>query len=254
MGCKRYQKLAHLNRPGELSPGQAEALERHLKRCPACAAVRDGVNRMEGLLDAARLETPRTADPAGLAERIASAVESTSRGKTGRTIKRVGSIKGILPLIDGFSRHEAARPVFAVAAVLIAGVFFIQEATVLKRLSRLEKRMAAVSGEPSFTVRLNELNEWSGARPLKAPVSMRHQAGDEWISVRKKDLEKLLDDYENARRLNGVPADVVQKYRPQINGFIKTERLDASELEQVLTGHPEWSSRFRSWLNHGGNI
>jgi hypothetical protein len=242
----------HLNRPGELSPVQAEALERHLKRCPACAAVQGAVNKMEGLLATARLEVPHLADPARLAERIDSAVGNARRESADRTFSRAGSARGFLQVIDGLLRHESARPVFAIATVLIAGVFFIQEATVLKRVSRLEKRMAAVPGESPSAVRLSEWNGWSGALPFK--TSMRHQAGDEWISVPKEDLEKLLEAYEDARRLNGVLLDAVQKYRPQINGFIRTERLDASEFERALAGHPEWSSRFKSWLNHGGRI
>jgi hypothetical protein len=258
MGCKRYQKLIHLHRPGELSGRQANALERHLKHCRSCADVQNQMTLVEKTLGAARMNEPRIEDAKRLAERIFSSIETVKGNAHQETAPRFSWLKpeaaeGLRSLIGSLMQPGIARLAFAAMVATIVGAFFIQETTILQRISRLEKRMAAVPEtgmESPYVTRMNGLR----IHAFGMPVSRRDPADEEWVAVRKKDLKVLLDDYHDSRRLNGVLLDVIQKYRPEIDGIMRATKLDAAELEQFLIRNPEASRRFMSWLNSGGQI
>jgi len=82
--CDRTRERVSLELDGELSPYESSALERHLRRCPACAIFADNVRGYTELLRAASLEEaprfvlPRRRRAMRLSVGVGAAVASTA--------------------------------------------------------------------------------------------------------------------------------------------------------------------------------
>jgi predicted anti-sigma-YlaC factor YlaD len=82
--CDKMRERVSLELDGELSPDESLLLERHLRRCPACAVFADNARRYTELLRAAPLEEapllvlPRRAGAIRFSVRIGAAVASTA--------------------------------------------------------------------------------------------------------------------------------------------------------------------------------
>jgi len=77
MSCKHYQKLLHLNRPGEISPNQRRKLQRHLTRCATCSQEKTKIKKADDDIAAIREIKPELSDPGLLSAGILRSIRGT---------------------------------------------------------------------------------------------------------------------------------------------------------------------------------
>jgi hypothetical protein len=255
MGCKKFQKWIYLYRPEELSPRQAGVLEKHLRECPVCAGVREQAARLERLTSEARTRCgePVPANPEKTAKRVLAAVESARSSGDSRTVKAgPGARKRLGIIIGEFLRPAVIRPVFAAIAIFIIGVFFIQETMILRRVSRLEQRIATAAG--TETPFLENMLEKRFIRPAGILERSTGLSEDEWVTIRRSELESLVEECKRSRELNAELTKILGGNAVFERKDVLTSRINVAEAERYLARHPELSDRIFSWLNHGGKI
>jgi len=130
MSCRSFEKQLYLFREGELGPRQRRRLERHLKRCPACAAEAEAIAR-----SATRIAELSAADaaapvPADLRPGILSRLGETQAPP--------------LPTLSTRRRGRIALvPTLAAAALVLLVLMTAHEVLLGHRLTRLESAMTA---------------------------------------------------------------------------------------------------------------
>ena len=170
MRCRVYRKHLHLNRPGELSDRKKERLERHVRSCAACAALAASIEAADQRISAAR--GFRGQAPATMTGRVMAAVAAE-----GRSREASAGFPGFVP--QWFSR-PAFRVGLAVSAALLVLVLFGQEASVLWRVSRLERRIATLqAGRSTGWVRSAEAA--AGISLDGLPVVEKDVSGLTWV-------------------------------------------------------------------------
>lgn len=152
MNCERYMEWLHLQRPGELSREEQEALERHLASCPRCSATREQIAADDRML--ARLRDPLPEQPA----------TDAAAGEILRAIVAVRprNRRSLLTEAVDFLVLVFNRPRLRLASAgligLLGGILLYQQISLMWDVASLEERMAAprhasVVLEPAFLVR-----------------------------------------------------------------------------------------------------
>jgi hypothetical protein len=190
MNCGRCREWALLVRPGELDRRSERELEKHLAGCRDCREAR----RRAGLTEraAALLRESPPIPSAGMTDRILAAVRKEGRPKPARP-----------------ARFFPSRPVrFGLAGAAAAAVLFFagQEFMVMSRVSRLENKMAALS-----TARPAGGERWL---ELQSGLTAGGSAADEWVAVRRSDLEALAGRYPDDPAVRSLIGRVERITRP----------------------------------------
>lgn len=143
MKCKDFQKLLHLNREGERSPGQEKKLARHLRHCQVCANEKLKIEKIDKQIASARETIPQHPKPQELTLRIMDSIQQLKRAAQAspREAKRT-------PWFDWLFQPKVRFALVSIV-LLIIGVFIFQGTMILHRISRLEKKMAQQSEKPS---------------------------------------------------------------------------------------------------------
>jgi hypothetical protein len=209
MKCARCREWMHLNRPGELDAASALELKRHLAACPECREAAARAARSARTLERAAVllrENPPVPS-AGMTDRILAAGR-----KKERTMPFAGS-----PAARFFGARPA-RLSFALAASAAVLFFAGQEALVMSRVGRLENRMAVLSAaRPAGGERLTELRSGFSAGAPDA---------EEWVAVRRSDLEALSGRYPDdpaVRSLIGRVERLARSGTASGNGAVRLE-------------------------------
>ncbi len=201
MKCRRYREWMFLNRPDELDEASGRELERHLAACPECRAALLKTDRGTRLaaLAAERMRQTQPIPSAGMTDRIMAAVRKD--GRTGPV--RPSRILAFLP-------ERTGRMVLSGAAACAVLFFAGQEALVLRRVAMLEDRMAANAS-------IRQAGAESRMEKIRGMVS-GGPAADDWVTVRKSDLQALADRH---------PEDPVLR---SLAGRLKSDDLTGSEM------------------------
>jgi hypothetical protein len=260
MGCKRYQKWIHLHRSGELSVRRMQKVNRHLEQCRTCTEVRDRIVRTDLLLARMRQSNPRLVDPG----RTTSAIMD-SIGCTGNSLPRDTNInhRYLGPITTSIFRsikerlsndHKMSFGLAAVA-VLIVGVFFIQESLILSHVSRLEERMVVISKNTNgfassirfdipFTIDCINAVKQAGLLELALP--------EEWVTVKKTELEALIQSYRDFRLFNAVLLKIIQKNHPEVRTLDDAMSSDSEKAIRILIKNPNMIKWFYKLSKSGG--
>jgi hypothetical protein len=232
MKCRHYREWMLLNRPGELDGKSSRELEKHLAACPECRALRPGISRGSRLAGRAA-ELIRDSQPipsAGMTDRILAAVAREKRPEPSRK-----------PWTIPFLPARTGRLVLAGAAACAVLAFGMQEALVLSRVARLEDRLAALpSGkQPGVESGLESAVGIATGRP----------AADEWVTIRKSDLQALADRYPEDPEVRALIGMLEKDIRPQ-GGDEGTVRI--GELIRELEKDPHSAEWMRQTQKRGG--
>jgi anti-sigma factor RsiW len=258
MNCKKHQKRLHLYREGELSGRQVKSLDRHLERCPHCAAVLRRIGRLEATVGRMRDEIPQMKHPEMISGRIMNAIAGMS-GDSRRAERSAFSA------IQDVDRHSERVPVsgmneespirapktmfharkgirfgLAAAAAAIVIVFFIQESVILSKISMLEERMAKPEMNSAMTIpaRSGYPLTRDGIRKLPVAAVGAAAAGEEWIAVRTSDLEVLLRSVQDSRRFNAQLLKIIRKQYPGIRSLDAEMSIDSEKVIRMLRDNP----------------
>jgi len=245
MGCKRFQKQLHLNRHGELSEREKRLLDGHLENCADCSAAAEQIERADQSINMVRSIQP--VPPDSLTGRIFASIPSPDQD--------MPLFKTVRRRFDEVIESRWTRFGLAAAASFAMLAFFFQEAHVLYRVSRLEKRMTTISESHTGTI---PFIQW-GVPSAVERMSMAAQAEnaiaelpEEWVAVRKIDLEALVKSYRDSRRFNEVLLNVLQEYRPELNRLNDAALSDIDGWIRLLQQRPHPIKPHSRFSRNGG--
>ncbi|MBN2201057.1 zf-HC2 domain-containing protein [bacterium] len=230
MKCGRYGEWMLLNRPGELDEKSGRELEQHLAACPECRAARLETNRGMRLaaLAAERMRQTQPIPSAGMTDRILSAVAREKRPEPARR-----------PWTVPFLPARTGRLVLSGAAACAVLFFAGQEALVLRRVARLEDRMAGRS-----SVRPAGTESWT---ELRSRISESVPLDQDRVTVRRSDLEALVRLYPDDPAVRALAGSAKRLTRGRDGG-----RVSVPDLVRHLEKDPIASEWVRQMEKRGG--
>lgn len=161
MNCDRFQRLLHLNRPGELSAADADDLRRHLSGCPACLRDFKNIDHADRLVARARLFSPEPVYPDVLTAAVLRRVKTElSRDQSGSRFNRFLDFF-LLPI----ARYGAVAMILAIVAILTA-----QSVSVLAKVAHVEAQAAlpvTQKGLTTYSARSQTLSSLASREELK---------------------------------------------------------------------------------------
>ena len=208
-----------LNRPGELDEASGRELERHLSECPECRAelLRTGRGTRLAALAAERMRQTEPIPSAGMTDRILAAVRGERQPNPVRQSR-------VLPFLPSRTGRLVLSGAAACAVLFFAG----QEALVLRRVAMLEDRMAANASVPRAGAE-------SRVEKIRGMVS-GGPAADDWVTVRKSDLQALADRHPEDPVLRSLAGRLKQADRSGVE--IRIDELIRQIGNDPLTA--EW--------------
>lgn len=188
MSCERYQRLLHLNRPGEISTLEADELRRHLRSCEQCSLELQRIQRADGFLDRLEAFSPAPTNPDKLTADILRRVraESTTRQS-----------QNLLDRFLNFFLIPSVRYASVSIVVLITITFMTQLLVMMNSIAGLEQRMALPvqrdATEATYTMQSKTLQEVANSergKTLRENVSLT--VTNDRIDVPAKDVDAFL--------------------------------------------------------------
>ena len=230
MSCKNYQKLLHLNRPGEISPGQRRKLERYLTRCAACSQEKIKIEKADDYIAAVRETKPELTEPGLLSAGILRTIRGT----------RFSPRKNPL---DFLSLPKTRLALIGISAILI-GVFFLQEFLVLYRVSQLEQKMSQQPGKQAgfHEVLTAKFSRGSVIRAFEKSEFLKNarldetETADDPIVLNSSTLYALLKSLRKLQRENRLLLLYLREKFPELEDIFFEDALDLKKLEKIIKG------------------
>jgi hypothetical protein len=201
-----------------------------------------------------RVNAPQLANPEIMGERIMDTIvalpKDSRRAEPSASLPSVARNDRSNPkwkpdrfAFFAFSNSSHTRRIrfgLAITAAMIVLVFFVQESMILSKISRLEKHMAAVPMHSAVTVPIrsgitlmpDEIKNVPGSAFSIAAI------GEEWIAVRRTDIESLLRSVQNSRRFNALLLEIIQKHYPGIRSLDAEMSIDSEKVIRILRENP----------------
>ncbi len=209
MNCDRCQSIMLQRGINGLDGWKRRAYRRHLRACEACAQMENRIDAADRAVAQYREESPRIPDPEATADRILRSIGTGGAAWPRQTV------------VDGVFSRARIRFAFAAALLILLGWYFVQETAIVRRVSRLEERIAAAdpSGKNIRTISTDEL-----AGFLEDPGSLRNRVKEDRVLISKQDLESVVRAAEQNRLMNRVLLNRIRE-----RGFA----LTASDLDGI---------------------
>ena len=226
MSCKHYQKLLHLNRPGEISPGQRRKLQRHLNRCAACSKEKIKIEKADDYIAQVRKTKPELSDPGLLSAGIM------------RTIRGIRFTRRKNPL-DFLALPKTRLALIWISAILV-GIFFLQEFLVLYRVSQLEHKMSQQPGKQTglHEVLTAKFSRGSVIRAFEKNAFLKNARHDDMegdsIELDSRTLYALLKSYHELRQENRLLLLYLREKFPELADIFFENTLDVKKLEKFI--------------------
>lgn len=192
MKCRKYQRLLHLNRTGEISEREAEQLRQHLAVCKRCSLELQRIQQVETKIEQLRKAVPAISNPDKLATDIMRQVRADANESR--------SLNPLDWILDFFGR-SAVRYAAVAVIVLVTASFLLQLLTTLEGVYTLEQRIASsdqstAGSGPIYTVESKSLKEIANSKSVKPLIrDLPCSVSDGSVSVRAKDIESILSTY-----------------------------------------------------------
>lgn len=217
MNCKQFDRMLHLNRPGELSAREAELLLSHLKTCRRCALEKVRIEQADMLIERARRTVPLPSNPDQL-------IAVTMRGVRAAASKPLW-VSAIERVLDFFWQPSVR---YASMAVIVAaiGLFTFQFLTMFNDIYKLELSAKAVVHKPMttgtyYSVESGSLKELATSTELHSllPSGTLKSSNGQTI-VRQSDITSVLSAYGLRSMSTSVASSVLH--------------IDKRKLEQII--------------------
>ncbi len=161
MFCRTARRMIFLYKPGELSQAQMSRLEKHLGRCPECAAEATAARRTGQMVVELREREPVLDDPKGLTAGIMRGLESE------RQLAGLGRRRIHMPSAAIWRIQQAC----SVALLFIVVAVVSQTYSDARKVCALEQRLRGDGG--ARTVSAGEMPEQLRAEVLNVPELLR---------------------------------------------------------------------------------
>ena len=191
MSCERYQRMLHLNRPGEISDSEAEELRQHLRLCERCTLELQRIERADGFIDRFGAYAPVPGDP----EKLTSSI-----------LRRVRAGSPAAPVLTPYDRFldffliPSVRYSTVTIILVVTVAFMTQVLTMLDEISGLEERMTSPmrneAVEATYTLQSETLlgvARSEGAQTLTGGSLLT--VTNNRIDVRAKSVDSFLSAY-----------------------------------------------------------
>ena len=239
MRCRSAERLLYLYRESELTPVQRSRLDRHLARCPACTETAGAIERSMAKVSALRSAGIPLPDPEALADLVMTRVSRMAQSG------RVSRSRSYEPAWGGFT-SQWLRPALASAAVLLIALLLAQELTALRRISRLERRIADLTvtteGRISLDTTAGMLRALERLDAISVPMrtTMSGRAGDSnWIVVHRSELQSLLDSAGVSAADQERVIRILRQRFPDLRAITLEDGLSGAELATLLAHRTE---------------
>lgn len=201
MKCDDYQKLLHLNRPGELDEPQAKIIEEHLKVCPTCLKKQQEIIKADitiAQLREMKLVLPETVK---LTNKIMSQIEASVQKE------EKGFNKLINPVLDFLTLFQV-RFALSLITISLLATLLVQQIFILHHVTGLENRMAsgqAVSNK-YYTIKTSELASIFNPSELRSLVIVLFRkdmkSSDDLIFLKKSIVESWAEKLGTKEKKN----------------------------------------------------
>lgn len=220
--CADFEKIVYLSQAGESSAEEMAELQEHLEHCDSCAALRFGllsVSRRLALLK----QRPALINSEELLESTMAHIGREKRKAT-RAIVKPGLIRTLADALTEFFLSRRVRFGLSLLSFLLAGLFIVQEGSVLYQVTELEADMGRRGKQPtevrSVNVRVANL------------ASLRHL--DELNSAIEKGILSVRRRGDEFRIDRELFAQFINRYRTQLTGIsLKRRGFRAVSIEDT---------------------
>lgn len=241
MSCKKYQKLLHLNRVGELTMRQHEQLERHLKNCENCLKEKQKIEETDFVINSISRVKPIISEPEKLTDDIIGRIKQVSSRKS--NIRQSSRIEILL----NYFSIPRVRLGLVCALLLFIMTSFIHESLILGRISRLEQRVTRQSlsrtniekilfkyfSNISMQQRISNLDAFGSNNAIYAGLP------NGWILMKKRSLVSLLKQQEKLQlKLENILTFLQTKY-PELKEISFKNGLKKKEIVELLQKREE---------------
>jgi hypothetical protein len=199
MSCKRYQRLLHLNRSGEISTQEADELRQHVRLCERCAIELQRIERADGFINRLGEFSPAPTHPERLTADILRRVRAESTAPQ--------PLNAFDRILDFFLIPSVRYTTVAIV-MMVTLTFMAQLVTMLNDISDLEHHMASPirndATEATYTMQSKTLlgvAKSETGKSLQENVSVTVKNGS--IDVPVKDVDTFLSD-SNLRNLPAI--------------------------------------------------
>lgn len=223
-----FIRLLHLYKESELNRREQRRLSRHLRHCGECKAKHAELQRLERILETANETAPEMPHAAGMTRRIMNEVIA---------LKSAEGKAGLFSPLVSWIRMPKVRLSLAAAAVCIIGVFLVQEAVILTRISRLEQRLTAyASSSPASAGRLKmQFSSEAAIHSLRTRFlsTAPSRAQDDLIEISRSDMEAFMTAYKEQILTNRLLL-LMLKEHPLFRDITWENGPDSSDISRLL--------------------
>jgi len=229
MNCKQFDRLLHLNRPGELSKLEAELLISHLKTCERCALEKQRIEHADELIERARgiVILPSNAE---------KLIAATMRGVRAAASKPSWS-PAIESILDFF--WQPGVRLCAITLVLAAvGTFSYQFLNMFNSIYELEQAVRQGTQRPpmsatAYSFDSKAVKELTGSKQLQALLPAgQYRLSDDQIVVRHSGIASILSAVELRSFTTNIAASVLHIEKSKLDKIVG----DISKNTKVITG------------------
>lgn len=236
MSCKKYEKLLYLNRAGELSDSEKKLLEQHLRECGACRDFNHAIRQSVSALSSLKSAVPKLDQPELLTKAILMQIARPKRSTQKLSLRdRIGRL-------SDWIATAKIRWASALVIVLLLGVLVVQQLQIIYRISRLEEKVAGESRLAAIDQGAL-VNRFLDQRDLISADDLRLRKSDslayfrlpeDWVIVRKQDLQAWLEYYEALRRTNEATLSRLESGLSNIEGVSIKDGLNQREVRLLF--------------------
>ena len=220
MSCQKIKKLLYFAE-SELTDAERQRVRRHLDQCSDCRMEFE--NARESLPDMLALQSPPVLRNAQtLTDGIMRAVRNPAK-------KPTANFSIFKKPADALTQRKV-QFVMGAAILLFLCLFGVQEAMILRRLYRLEERVAQ---QNSIAVETR-----SPLAALRRKAQLYDAAADGGtVIIDKKSLAKLLQSYSDLQVRNDLLLKILQEKGLTAAGIFLDDGLTVDEVQRLLADH-----------------
>lgn len=217
MKCKDFEKMLYLYRFNELTKAEKNQLDNHLEICQSCRGIKQKIHQQLELINSLKQE-PYFDNQEHLAENIVRSIKKSAKFQQ----YQENAIDKILDLFT----WKPVRLALVASILAILGVFIIQEAFILQRMSRMEQRLV--------TRAQLEKNQTAAIEDVSSQLINILPSANEHVVIDKKLLEQFILSYSELQKRNKLLLKLIEDQAEELVDVSLNDGLTKEEIKKIL--------------------